>query len=294
MRLTPKTWKAKYKEPVAPDAANLPAMPKGWCWMTVNHLLASSIINGLSVRGRNEPPGIPALKLSAMGERGFVYSERRYLPLNPTDVDDLWIEEGDFFVSRGNGSKHLVGRGTFAQKPPEPIIFPDTMMRVRFIRGELSAKWISAIWGSGLVRRQIERIAKTTAGIWKIAQPDLASIVVPVPPLKEQQAIIDLVEGQLSVIDHLESDLISKLTYAQALRQSVLRQAFRGKLVPQDPNDEPASELLKRIAAERERRACVAAAKRLNGYSQHRASKPRSNTARGFRRESQHGRITDR
>jgi hypothetical protein len=59
------------------------------------------------------------------------------------------------------------------------------------------------------------------------------------------------VEDQLSVIDRLEADLDAKLKSAQALRQAILRRAFAGKLVPQDPNDEPAAELLRRIAAER-------------------------------------------
>ena len=77
---------------------------------------------------------------------------------------------------------------------------------------------------------------------------------MPLPPLAEQSAIVERVEDQLSVIDHLEADLEAKLKSAQALRQSILRDAFAGKLVPQDPSDEPASELLKRIAAERAKR----------------------------------------
>jgi type I restriction enzyme S subunit len=80
------------------------------------------------------------------------------------------------------------------------------------------------------------------------------SIVLPFPPESEQSVIVESAEDQLSVIDHLESDLASKLAGAKALRQSILRHAFTGQLVPQDPKDEPASELLKRIAAEREAR----------------------------------------
>ena len=80
------------------------------------------------------------------------------------------------------------------------------------------------------------------------------AIEFPLPPFAEQDAIVEAVEGQLSVIDHLEADLDAKLESAQSLRQAILRHAFTGQLVPQDPNDEPASELLNRIAAERERR----------------------------------------
>ena len=259
----PKNWKPKYKEPVVPDANKLPSLPEGWRWATVDQLLESPIVNGISVRGSDEPPGVPSLRLSAMSGHGFDYSERRYLPLKPDDVDDLWIRAGDFFVSRGNGSKHLVGRGTIAQKPPKPIIFPDTMMRLRLLDCGMSPRWISEIWGSGLIRKQVERIAKTTAGIWKIAQPDLANITVPLPPVDEQAAALETLDDQLSVVDHVEAAVEAKLKSAQSLRQAILRHAFTGQLVPQDPNDEPASELLKRIAAEREARAREAVTARL-------------------------------
>ena len=74
---------------------------------------------------------------------------------------------------------------------------------------------------------------------------------VPLAPLAEQEAIVEAVEDQLSVIEHIEAD---KLKSAQALRQSILRHAFTGQLVLQDPHDEPASELLKRLAADRDQR----------------------------------------
>lgn len=84
-------------------------------------------------------------------------------------------------------------------------------------------------------------------------------IQFPLPSLAEQEAIVEAVEDHLSVIDHLEADLDAKLKNAQGLRQAILRHAFTGQLVPQDPNDEPASRLLERIVAEREARAREAA-----------------------------------
>lgn len=82
----------------------------------------------------------------------------------------------------------------------------------------------------------------------------LQPLAIPLPPLAEVEAIVEAVEDQLSIVEHLESSLDAKLKAVQALHQSILRDAFTGKLVPQDPNDEPASELLKRIAAAREGR----------------------------------------
>src|SRR5437867_46779 len=88
--------------------------------------------NGISVKGSNNPPGVPALKLNAMTERGFLYGAMRYIPISKATEKDLKIVEGDFFVARGNGSLALVGRGTRAQEPPFEVVFPDTMIRLRF------------------------------------------------------------------------------------------------------------------------------------------------------------------
>ena len=83
--------------------------------------------------------------------------------------------------------------------------------------------------------------------------------MIPIPPLAEQRRIVAEVERRLTVIQQAEAAVEANLARAERLRQSILKQAFSGKLVPQDPNDEPASVLLERIRAERE--AAQAAAK---------------------------------
>ena len=85
---------------------------------------------------------------------------------------------------------------------------------------------------------------------------------LPLPPLAEQRRIVAEVERRLSVIQQAEATVENSLKRAERLRQSILKQAFSGQLVPQDPNDEPASVLLERIRAEREAaQATQAAAK---------------------------------
>jgi type I restriction enzyme S subunit len=230
--------KPKYKEPTALDTVNLPKMPEGWAWATIDQLIVEPPCNGISVKGNDSPPGIAALKLNAMSDHGFDYSIIRYLPLEEGAADDLWILEG---------SLKLVGRGTSAQNPPSKIIFPDTMIRLRFAAELCKTNWIPAVWPSSFFRRQIERRVKTTAGIYKISQPQVQSIAVPLPPLGEQLRIVSEVERRLSVIDELEMQVEANLKRAERLRQAILKRAFEGKLVPQDPNDEPASMLLERI-----------------------------------------------
>ena len=81
---------------------------------------------------------------------------------------------------------------------------------------------------------------------------DVKLFPIPVPPLAEQHRIVSELERRLSVIDELESLITANLKRAERLRQSILKRAFEGKLVPQDPKDEPASVLLERVRAERQ------------------------------------------
>ena len=105
---------------------------------------------------------------------------------------------------------------------------------------------------------------------------------LPLPPLAEQRRIVAEVERRLSVIQQAEAAVEANLTRAERLRQSILKQAFSGKLVPQDPDDEPASILLERIRAERE--AAEAAAKSNRKPSRRRSSKSR-------KRQPAHGEV---
>ena len=82
---------------------------------------------------------------------------------------------------------------------------------------------------------------------------DMKLVPVLLPPILEQHAIVAEIESRLSVCDKIEENIEQSLKQAEALRQSILKEAFEGRLVPQDPNDEPASKLLERIKAEKEK-----------------------------------------
>jgi len=247
----PKNWREKYVEPTPPDATGLPELPNGWCWTSVHQLLTEPTCNGISIKGTDSPPGVPALRLNAMTSSGFDYEQRRYIPISNELATDLAIRAGDLFVSRGNGSLHLVGRGVLAQEPQELVVFPDTMIRVTLFDSVELRRFVNHVWSSRLIRRQIETKARTTAGIYKISQRDVEGFVLPIPPAEEQKRLVDEIEEKLTLVSTAEKLIDANLLRAARLRQSILKQAFAGKLVPQDLRDEPASVLLERLRANR-------------------------------------------
>ena len=100
-------------------------------------------------------------------------------------------------------------------------------------------------------RSHIEEKAKSTAGHKRISIPDITNYPIQLPSVEEAYEISKLLDEKFSLLRKMEQDINENIIRSDALRQSILKKAFSGKLVPQDPSDAPASELLKRIAAEK-------------------------------------------
>lgn len=239
----------KYREPTGPEAPVPTSMPEGWEWATIDQLLVSDLSNGRSVP--DMAGGFPVLRLTALKNGRIDLSQRKAGAWTRDDAAPFLVKHGDFLVSRGNGSLSLVGRGGIVDIEPDGVAYPDTLIRVRTSERGIDPKYLESVWNSRIVRRQIEAVARTTAGIYKINQRDLKQIVIPVPPVVEQQRIVGEIERHWSVLDSLEDSTANALIRAGRLRQSILSRAFEGRLVPQDPTDEPAEALLERIRAER-------------------------------------------
>jgi len=241
-------WRVRYGEPPKADASGLPCLPEGWCWARLEELLSVPLANGRSVK--TAAVGFPVLRLTALKDGDIDIGERKIGEWTEGEASPFLVREGDFLVARGNGSVRLVGTGGLVRTAPDPIAYPDTLIRVRLNAG-VDPEWFAHIWHSESLRRQIEEKAKTTAGIFKVNQSDLEGCVVPIPPFAEQQRIrieLDRVRTHATVATNAARD---STTHCQRLRQAILKWAFEGKLVEQDPNDEPAAVLLERIRAAR-------------------------------------------
>jgi type I restriction enzyme, S subunit len=218
-------------------------LPEGWKWMNVAEVLICTPTNGRSVPTRQG--GFKVLRLTALGGKYVDISENKEGAWTEAEAEPFLLRQNDFLVCRGNGSLHLVGRGSLVATGCK-MAYPDTLIRLR-LSSEIEPSFLYYVWASGIVREQIEATARTTAGIYKINQKDICKIEVPIAPLSEQSLIVSEIESRLSVADNLEKTINASLAQADALRQSILKRAFEGKLIPQNPNDEPAEKLLERI-----------------------------------------------
>ena len=215
------------------QAESLPAPRPG----KVNELIAVPIRNGLSIRGSDAPPGQRSLRLSALRSRIVDLNDVRYLPINEDRALRYLLNTSDILVSRGNGTKAFVGIASLVPEIVQPTIFPDTAFRIRLANAIASPSWFTSIWNAPQLRAQIEAAAKTTAGIWKVSQGDLAMVQLLVPHIREQHEIVRRIETAFAWLDRVAAEHANASRLLPKLDQAILTKAFRGKLVLSD--DQP-------------------------------------------------------
>lgn len=251
-RQPPNSWRGKYKEPTSPKIEELPRLPGDWLWANADQICVQ-ITDGEHIQPRYTSVGYPMLSaknvrdgfvdfndINFIAQEDFAACLKRCAPKK----DDVLIVS----VGATTGRAAIVG-----DCKPFSIVRSVLLLRPLFSPRFL-LRWIQSPW----CQKYISRASGSTAQA-HLYISDTKSIPCPLPPLEEQDLIVEAIESQLSEITNLETEIYTNLQKAEALRQAILKKAFEGKLVPQDPSDEPASVLLDRIRAERASAAAATA-----------------------------------
>lgn len=243
----PRNWKAKYREPVAPDASALPRLPEGWCWATVDQLAPVIQYGHTASADPSKQDGPRFLRITDIQDGRVQWSGVPGCVASEAETEKYRLSAGDIVFARTGAT---TGKSYLIESHPEAI-FASYLIRVG-LSYLVHPRYVSVFFQSGSYWSQVER-GKRGIGQPNVNARVLANITLPLPPVREQVEIADRVAFAEDAVWQASSRFMgSCLTAASALRQSILKRAFEGRLVPQDPDDEPASVLLERIRAERQ------------------------------------------
>lgn len=242
----PKGWQDKFPEPARPDTTNLPELPEGWVWATVDQI--SEVHSGSTPKGvENQSTELGEIPWFRVGDMNSTGNEIELIRsrINLTEEATLTLglkklpRNTIVFPKRGGAiatnKKRLLNR---------PSCIDLNMMGI--VSNEFLQDWVWT-WFQTISLKSLS----DGSNVPQINNPDITNLPIPIPPLGEQKEALknlyELSRENISLSDELHRSHLR----ASKQRQNILRAAFAGELVPQDPNDEPASELLARIAAER-------------------------------------------
>jgi type I restriction enzyme S subunit len=241
-------WKARYKEPEPVDAKGLPALPRGWCWASIDELCPGDApaVYGIILPGDDVPSGVPYVRPVDMRDDGTVDFDS--IKRTTTEIAGQYVRAslrtGDVVLSIvGTIGKVVIvtpelSGGNITQSSARirpPVGMAPEYMALALKSPTLTRQFDTFRFGNAVQRLNVEHVRR---------------LGIPLAPKDEQAAIVQRAESALGSVPGV---LLAKLKEQLAvLDRAVLAKAFRGELVPQDPNDEPAEVMLARVRAEAE------------------------------------------
>ena len=243
--------KKRLMEPAGVDQGNLEKLPDNWCWARIEDLGKIQLGRQRAPRYHSGPNMRPYLRVQNIFEDRIDLEDVMEMDFPPSDFKKYKLEYGDILLNEGQ-SPELLGRPAIYRGELPNTCFTNTLIRFRAAR-PISPEFPLFVFRSYMHSGRFTKEGKITTNIAHLSAGRFSKMEFPVPPLVEQEKIIAESNRRLSVIDSFGADIDRAFMRAARLRQSILARAFSGDLVPQDPNDEPASKLLERIKAEREK-----------------------------------------
>ena len=226
--------------PITSDKPHYPyELPEGWCWCNLNEIAESSLGKTLD-KSKNTGKVYPYLCALNVKWNAFDLSVVKSIKLEDNEKERYQVLKGDLLICEGGD----VGRSAIWNSN-EPIYFQNALHRVRFF-GNIVADFYLYLFWCYKNYNWIDDICNGVT-IKHLTQDKINALHLPLPPVAEQQRIVIEVKKWFVLIDQIEQIENNLQSTIKQTKSKILDLAIHGKLVPQDPTDEPASELLKRI-----------------------------------------------
>lgn len=239
----------KFKHLPQLDNSELQELPNEWERTRIGNI-SDAIQYGTSEKATGDETGIPVVRMGNIQHGKLIFENLKYFPKNWSELNDYILQDGDVLFNRTN-SAELVGKTAVYKMHHPKAVFASYLIRIKVNRmlynSDLLSSFINSVYG----RSYISSVVSQQVGQANVNGTKLSFMSIPLPSISEQHKIAEEIERRFSKADEIEKTVDQSLKQAKRLRQSILKNAFEGKLVPQDPNDEPAEKLLERIKLEK-------------------------------------------
>ena len=225
-----------------PHYENVPfEVPESWVWCRLDDIVCE-LKYGTSEKSSSVGK-IAVLRMGNITNVGTIDYSNLVYSSNDEDIEQYSLEKNDLLFNRTNSSE-WVGK-TAIYKEEQPAIYAGYLIRIKPLL--ISPDYLNTVMNSGYYRDWCYDVKTDAVNQSNINAQKLSQLMIPIPPLKEQERIVAEMDKWISLIDIVKNGKGDLLTVIKQAKSKILDLAIHGKLVPQDPNDEPAIELLKRI-----------------------------------------------
>ena len=216
-------------------------LPDGWCWCRLGNIVYD-LMYGTSEKSSSKGL-VPVLRMGNINRIGGIDWNNLVYTSNNIDIEKYLLIYNDLLFNRTNSSE-WVGK-TAIYKGNNNAIYAGYLIRIRTII--VNPDYINYVMNSSYHRNWCNDVKTDAVNQSNINAQKLSQHFIPIPPNNEQRRIVDTVQRWMNIIDNIENEKYNLALAIKQIKSKILDLAIHGKLVPQDPTDEPACELLKRI-----------------------------------------------
>lgn len=235
---------------IVPDEDDFFEIPDEWNWIKLG-TVSKEIQYGTSEKATTTKSKIPVLRMGNIQDGELNFDKLKYYPNNWKNFKTFELEDGDVLFNRTN-SAELVGKTAVYMDCHPTAVFAGYLIRVKLLEGtyipSLLSNYINSIFG----KLYIKTVVTQQVGQANVNSTKLTMMPLPLMSFEEQKEIFSQLELYFSLIKNTKNVVNSLLSKLETLYSTILKKAFEGKLVTQDPNDEPAEILLQKIKQEKE------------------------------------------